>query len=171
MSNRSAEIRAARDEDVFAIRATLMRALAAASVPLPEPDEPYFVQVMLDAIAQGLAWVASDPSGRVVGTLMLDHGRFPWVHPDAHAKHHLTNQHFWVEPRWRAGGTAARLIDAAKARAAAMGRVLWLEICYGESSAEIKDKFVESKGFRYAGGKFCVSPIVEPDGQEVLNLQ
>ncbi len=172
MSNRLCDVRRAHHDDVSGIYKTLIQALTEARVQLPAPDDPYCRQYTHDLIDQGLVWVAVDPRGQVVGVLMLGWSRWPWTAPANIEAHFLMNEHFWVEPSWRKGGTAAKLLAAAKARARGLGRPLWLDLTYGaDGASEEKDRFVRSMGFGYCGGKFTLLRVSEPDAQITMDFQ
>ena len=146
-------------DDVFPIHKTMIRALEASETPFPAPDMPYAVQACLDLIAQGLVGVARAEQGSVVGCVMLDYARWPWCAPANPEGCYLYNQHFWVEPKYRAGGTASRLIRLAHCIADAKKLPLVLEISsIDEANADLRDRFVKMHGFRYTGGKFYRPP-------------
>ena len=145
--------------DAFAIEDTLILALKASETPFPPPDTPYAVQALMDLIAQGLVLAAYDSGGNIIGCLILDYARWPWVSPQNRAGVYLYNQHFWVEPKHRKFGVAARLIREAQKISDEKNLALVLEISsIDESNADLRDRFVKMQGFRYTGGKFFRAP-------------
>lgn len=154
---RAVTVDTARHDDVFAILATLKKALAESATPYPEPDMPYAVQAALDLIAQGFVGVARSDD-RIVGCIMLDVARWPWTHPNNPQGLHLYNQHLWVEPRARKFGTARDLLAFAKGVADARQLPLVLDISNISDDAELRDRFVRISGFAYTGGKFYRAP-------------
>ncbi len=150
-----ASVEAAVCADAFGILETLKLALASSEAQYPEPDMPYAVQALLDLIAQGLVAVARG-SGRqrIVGCIVLDVARWPWVHPQNQAGQHLYNQHLWVEPRYRRGGVAQRLLSFAKEVADQRGLECQIDISSLSDDADLRDRFVRISGFTYMGGKF-----------------
>ena len=149
----------AEPRDAFAVQDTLILALKASETPFPPPDVPYAVQALLDSIAQGLVVAAYDSHRSVVGCLVLDYARWPWVSPRNAAGVYLYNQHFWVEPNHRKGGVAARLIREAQRISDVKNLPLILEISsIDEANGDLRDRFVKMQGFRYTGGKFYRAP-------------
>lgn len=151
-------VRPACFEDAFGIRDTLLDALSAAETPYPRPDMPYAVQYIMDLIAQDLVAVA-ECAGRIVGCIVLSYARWPWVHPSNPAGIFLQNDHFWVEPTARRGGTAVKLLSFAKKKSDALKIWLSIDLSSLDASTEAKDRFVKSQGFVYIGGKFMRQPI------------
>lgn len=159
-------VSAARPEDAFAILETLTNAITEIDpdhTRYPLPEVPYCVQAMLDLIAQGLVVVVHSPTtGRIVGCLALDFARWPWVAPGTANKQafHLYNQHFWVEPRYRRGGVAQKLLDAAKGIADERGLSLVFHMTSGTDAHTIRlhDRFMRSRGFEHTGGSFIRVP-------------
>jgi GNAT superfamily N-acetyltransferase len=161
MSNREISIRAAEPQDAFGIHETLLRALKVAGTNYPEPDMPYCIQAMLDQIAQGFLGVAISPCGRrIIGVIWLDYGRWPWCSPQNVKAFHLYNQHFWVEPDFRKGGTAKRLLDFAKSVADRKQLALKLEFSNLDMKPELRDRFARINGFGYTGGVFYRAPAL-----------
>jgi GNAT superfamily N-acetyltransferase len=147
------EIRMAQYHDVHGIRLTLQRALEETETPLPPPDEPYCLQQVMDQTAQGFVAVA-EVDDRIVGCIVLAVNHWPWCAPGNPTGHYLYNQHFWVDPQNRRGGTAAKLLKFAKDVAEGRQLPLMLEIGCADSNSELKDRFVKQSGFKYIGGKF-----------------
>lgn len=157
---RSVVVRPAEPEDVVSALATLRKGLSEIGydVPMPEPDLPYAMQAMLDAVAQGLVHVAVNAKNDVVGLIALNLHRWPWVSPSNPAGRYLTNEYFWVERAYRCGGTAARLLEAAKDTADRLRLPLMIETSSGGAEASMKDRFVRRCGFNYIGGKMYRAP-------------
>jgi GNAT superfamily N-acetyltransferase len=154
MSNRIAVVRPATFEDVFAIERTVTEmAWPNADIPLPEPERPYVVQYGLDLIARRLVHVA-EVETVIVGCIMLDTHHWPWNRKSWY----LENQHFWIEPKFRKGGVAAKLIAAAKATADDMKMPLRLCFTSDGRDADLKDRFMRMQGFKYQGGNFFFHP-------------
>ena len=90
----------------------------------------------------------------LVGVLALDWATWPWNRQ----KPYLYNQHFWVEPIWRSGGTATRLLQAAKALAQERGVPLLIETSMLDADTGKKERFIEKNGLQRIGGKFIFTP-------------
>lgn len=157
---RPAVVRLAEPEDIVSVLTCLRKALAEVrhDMPMPEPDLPYAMQAMLDLIAQGLVHVTINTNGHVVGLIALSINAWPWVAPSNRAGHYLTNIHFWVERPYRRGGTATKLLEAAKATAERLNLPLMIEMSSGGTEAAMKDRFVRRCGFEYVGGKMYRAP-------------
>jgi GNAT superfamily N-acetyltransferase len=157
-----AKVRQALQTDAFGILDTLIDALNATELPLPDPVMPYAVQHMMDLIAREFVWVAEDHKGRIVGCLALNFGQWPWVPGHDRRGTHLFNEHFWVDPAFRKGGTALRFLALAKARATTLKLALMIELAFIDEGTKgrlsRKDRFVANQGFRYIGGKFYWTP-------------
>ena len=149
-----AYIRPAKFGDVEGIVATLMRPWSESATPWPEPEQPYCQQYTMDLIAQGLCFVALADGTRVVGVIMLDHARWPWTHPNSESGRHLYNQHFWVEPAYRRGGTASKLLKMATARADTAGLPLLLISSSSSPDIDLTDRFFATSGFKRIGGTY-----------------
>ena len=152
---RPAAVRPAVPEDIVSILTCLRKGLNEVihDVPVPEPDLPYAMQAMLDLIAQGLVHVTINTNGHVAGLIALSINVWPWVAPSNRAGHYLTNIHFWVERPYRRGGTATKLLDAAKETADRLGLPLMIEGSSGGTEVTLKDRFVRRCGFEFVGGK------------------
>lgn len=150
------EVRSAQLADLMGVVATLERALLLAEHPLPQPEYPYAMHYTLDLIGRGLGWVALH-AGSIVGVILLDQYTTPWNRQAPH----LENVHFWVEPRHRKGGTAERLLDAAKAHAQAQGLPLRVRVTYGSSDAPLVSRWLQAQGFAYVGGNFALKAVPE----------
>lgn len=154
MSDRQIEIIDAVLEDALKIEATLISAQQASPTPLPFPERPYAVQAMMDSIAQGLVGVAKQ-SDKVVGVVVLGWWGWPW---NRQVKW-LVNMHWWVEPEYRSGGTAKKLLDWAKNKSDELQLPLRLEITYGGEDAGKLDTFIKRQGMEYTGGSFLYIPV------------
>lgn len=148
------QVRKAGYLDAWGIYYTLLDALDATETPLPDPELPYCIQAMLDRIHNGCAFVAVTPDDKIVGCVVLNIAHWPWVSPSSRKGAHFFNEHFWVDPKYRAGGTATKLLDCAKNLAASHGIPLQIEISSIDGNLELKDKFMRTRGFRQLGGKF-----------------
>jgi predicted N-acetyltransferase YhbS len=154
MSNRTTIVRKAQFEDVFAIERSIREeAWPQTDIPLPPPEMPYVVQYAMDLVQLGLVHVA-EIEGEVIGCVILNTRSWPWNRQALF----LENEHFWVEKRFRKGGTAAKLIDAAKQTATAMK--LPLRLCFTSDGhdADLKDRWMRMQGFKYQGGNFFFHP-------------
>lgn len=161
VSHERVEVVGARIEDAFDIHRTLMTALAESGTPYPEPDMPYAIQALMDLIAQQLVAVCKITEGRIVGCIVLDHARWPWVAPNNPAGVHLYNQHFWVDKKYRRGSPAVRLLKFAKDVADAKGLPIVVQLTgLMEIDASVRDRFVRIQGFSYTGGMFYRAPII-----------
>jgi GNAT superfamily N-acetyltransferase len=109
----------------------------------------------MDLVAVRLIWVAAcEETSRVVGCIILNHHVWPWNRQ----AWHLVNDHFWVDPRYRKFGTAAKLLQCAKQCAKELGKPLYLDFSFGGIDADLKDRFAKMQGFTYNGGRFCFNP-------------
>jgi GNAT superfamily N-acetyltransferase len=155
-------IRVAQFEDVFQIERTLLDAARQAEFPVPPVERPYAVQKLMDLVAVKLIWVAETqgklyPSGfppAIVGCIVLSHHVWPWNRQ----AWHLVNDHFWVDPKYRKFGTAAKLLHCAKQAASELSKPLYLDFSFGGIDADLKDRFAKMQGFTYNGGRFCFDP-------------
>ena len=149
----TATVHQAAPEDLFAIEQTLLKAAELADFPVPSVERPYVYNKLLQLIDHRLVWVAVGES-RVVGCLILEHAYWHW-----NSKvWFLTNPHFWVEPKYRKGGTAAKLLQCAKQCAVELKVPLYLELSFGGLDSHLKDRFVRMQGLAYKGGRFCFDP-------------
>jgi GNAT superfamily N-acetyltransferase len=155
---RRTKVRLAHFSDVSAVHECLERARAELDTPFPPPDLPYALQALMDLIAQGFMSVATDPGGQIVGVIALDVTNWPWCHPENPRGRYLYNQHYWVDPGYRRGGTGVKLLDWAKARADEAGMPLMIEMASLDGNVDEKDHFVKSRGFTHLGGKFFREP-------------
>jgi GNAT superfamily N-acetyltransferase len=155
---RRTKVRPATFDDITGVHVCLGRALQELDTPFPAPDLPYALQALMDLMAQGFMAVATDPAGAIVGVIALDVTSWPWCHPENRAGHYLYNQHFWVDPTQRRGGTGVKLLAWASARADEAGLPLMIEMASLDGNVEEKDAFVQSRGFKYLGGKFFREP-------------
>jgi GNAT superfamily N-acetyltransferase len=147
-------IRPALYEDVFQIERTLLDAARLAEFPVPPVERPYAAQKLMDLIAVKLIWVATTEENLVVGCIVLSHHVWPWNRQ----AWHLVNDHFWVDPKYRKFGTAAKLLGCAKQCARELGKPLYLDFSFGGIDADLKDRFAKMLGFTYNGGRFCFDP-------------
>lgn len=149
-------VREAIFEDVFGIEQTLLKAASLSESAVPPVERPYAYQKLMDLIARRLAWVAVDAShnDKIVGCLILDHHYWPWNRKEWF----LVNDHYWVDPKHRTGGIAAKFLACAKRCATETGRRVILDLSFGGIDAELKDRFVRMQGFEYVGGRFSFSP-------------
>jgi GNAT superfamily N-acetyltransferase len=156
-----AKVRLALQTDAFPILDTLLDALDATELDLPDPVMPYAVQHLMDLIAREFVAVVEDPHGHIVGCIALNFGQWPWVPGHDRSGTHLCNEHLWIDPRWRKGGTAVRLLMFAKGRAQTLKLPLMIELAFideGTKSLSPKDRFVANQGFKYIGSKFYWTP-------------
>lgn len=151
-------VRPAKFADVDGILQTLLRALAESDTPYPDPEQPYCQQYTMDLIAQGLVFVATTDATRVVGVLILDKAHWPWTRPGSESGRHLFNQHYWVDPAYRRGGTALKLKRMAEARADDLGLPLLLQSTSLDSDTGLKERFFAIGGARYIGSNFLRMP-------------
>jgi len=142
------EVRLARYDEVFMAEACLVEGYQEMDIPVPDYERPYSYQRMLDQIANGFVWVAV-ADGKVVGVIALHQEHWPWNRGHVY----LINDHFYVAPGYRRGGTAKRLLDCAKNKVDDLGCLLMISLM-GAGNREAKDKFIESCGMSYAGGQF-----------------
>jgi GNAT superfamily N-acetyltransferase len=150
-------IRAAKFGDVEGILQTLLRAHAESKTPYPLPEEPYCQQYTMDLIAQDLVFVAST-GDRVVGVVILAKAHWPWTRPSSESGRHLYNQHFWVDPAFRRGGTALKLRQMAEARADAEGLPLLLQSTSLDANTGLKERFFAMGSFKYVGSNYYRMP-------------
>jgi GNAT superfamily N-acetyltransferase len=147
-------VRKALHTDIWGIHDTLLDALDATETALPDPVLPYAVQALMDRIAQDFIAVAEAPDGKIVGCIVLNFAHWPWVPPHMAQGRHLFNEHFWVDPKYRKGGVATRLIKFAKGRASQLGLPLLLSITSRDDNTELKDRFARQQGMKQLGGVF-----------------
>jgi GNAT superfamily N-acetyltransferase len=157
MPQTKTEVRPGIYSDVHGIKQTLMRALAESETPYPEPEDPYCLQRLMDLIAQHFVFVAVSDS-RIVGAIVLDRAHWGWTRPTSESGRHLYNEHFWVDPAYRRGGTASKLLNLAEARADCEGLPLLLITSMLDGNTELKERFVSMHGFKRVGGTFYRSP-------------
>lgn len=123
--------------------------------------------VMNPTIAWGLSLVMKnqvivafdEDTGDLVGSVGLEVGHFPWSPDSAY----LNGEWFYVAPERRAGGTADRLMKAAKDMAARNGMALRLDSIWGVAP-ELQDRYRKNHGFQYVGGNHVWFPPVAPGG-------
>ena len=149
MSNRIADIRPAVHDDLFGIRDALEYGRTIAGRELPEGEFPFFLQYTLDLIAQKLVFVAV-VGNDVVGIIAADWAHWPWNRKSLF----LDCKQFFVQPAFRKGAAASKLLTAMKERARELNMPLQLSITYPDGAEEYKDRFLKMQGFEYTGGNF-----------------
>lgn len=156
----------AQYEDAFEIERLLESARSEMDHELPPAELPYAYHVLIDLIAGKLSWVAR-ADGELVGVLILEPHKL-WFRSRAH---YMESVEFYVKPAFRAGGTAARLVEKAKEAAdgAAVGGVPLVMSLTSGKMAEVKDRFIEGLGFSYMGGSLLYTkPEVEESASPKL---
>ena len=117
----------------------------------PAWEEAASIHWIADTIADGAVFVLIDEeSSKIIGSIGLSGQKYPW------------NKSVWVlECEWfhvdidkrGGGGGAVSLIEAAKGFSDKHSSPLVLSIMQG-LDAELKDRFISTCGFDYAGGNF-----------------
>jgi GNAT superfamily N-acetyltransferase len=118
-------------------------------IAIPEHELPFALHDLLHQAEAGLLIVAED-GGYICGVLALGIHHWPWNRQQGRF---LTNHHFFVEQEYRKGGTAQKLIEAAKVVARARDLPLRIDLM-GAGDRETKDRFMQMMGFTYLGGQF-----------------
>ena len=142
------EIRPARYDDIIDVEACLVRAREEMDFDIPEHEVPFALHNLLHQVEAGFLIVAED-AGYIVGVIAL----VPHHHPWNRTQKFLVNEHFFVDPDYRKGGTAKHLLDAAKVRADELNMPLRIDLI-GGGDRQAKDRFMELNGFRFLGGQF-----------------
>ena len=143
-------IRSGHYDDIFEIEALLIKARDEIDLKdNPHQETPYIYHDLIHQAEAGLLIVAED-GGYVCGVMALATSHWPWNRKQGQ---HLINNHFYVDPEYRRGGTARKLLEAAKVVARERGMPLRIDLM-GAGSRELKDRFCEMSGLRYLGGIF-----------------
>ena len=159
----AATIRLANYEDAVAIQDTLWHVQDMTETPYPDPDIPYAAQKLMTQATEGLICVATGWDERhIVGVIALGYATWPWKHPEGKDAQYLINEHFYVDPIWRKGGTAKKLLGWAKDLADAKGLHLMIDFSTIDADVHVKDRFARINGFKYTGGKFLRPHSSEP---------
>lgn len=142
-------VRPARYDDILDVEALLVQTRDEIDIAIPEHELPFALHDLLHQAEAGLLIVAED-AGYICGVVALGIHHWPWNRQQGRF---LTNHHFAVDPEYRKGGTAKKLIDAAKMIAKARNIPLRIDLM-GGGDREAKDRFMQMMGGRYLGGQF-----------------
>lgn len=139
--------------DAFSIVAMLWEARDETDFPVPAPNIPYAYQNLMEMISSGTVWVAKTDEDKLIGVAIASPQRLWHVQEP----HFLQTEEFYVEPAYRKGGIAARLLEKVTEAADEMGVPLVVSITSG-GMAELKDRFVAQQGLTYLGGNLLHQP-------------
>lgn len=153
-----ARIRLATYRDALALQDSLWKCQALSDTPYPDPCIPYAAQRLMEMADMGQIAAAVDEDDRIVGCIILSRAHWAWVHPDNPRGWYIINEHFFVEPEHRHGGTALKLLKWAKEEAAKKGLPLMIDFSTIDADIEYKDRFARINGMTYTGGKFWYAP-------------
>lgn len=150
-------IRPANVLDSVALLTILYRYFDDLKFAYPQIDPGDALKWGIGLIQQNLVFLAMD-GHTIVGSVGMEVGTFPW-----NTKFRYFNGvWFYVAPERRAGGTAGRLMKAAKDVAAANAMPLRLDNIWG-IEPELQDRFREIHGFKHVGGNHVwFPPLPEP---------
>jgi len=116
----------------------------------PAWEEAASIHWIADTMTKGVVFVAIDEdSGKIIGSIGLSGQQFPWNN----SAWVLECEWFYVDIDKRSGGAAVELIKSTKEFADEHGSPITLSIIQG-LDAELKDRFISTCGFDYAGGTF-----------------
>lgn len=116
--------------------------------PLPNPTMAWGLGVIMRD-----GCVIAEIDGKIVGSLGVERGNFPW-NPGVP---YLNMVWLYVIPERRGGGTANRLLKAAKDIAANNGIMVRVDNIWG-IDAVAQDRWREIHGFQYVGGNYVWHP-------------
>ena len=103
----------------------------------------------------------------MIGSIALVPAQFQWNRKFFRA----TTQWFFVQPKFRKGGTAGGLLKVAKEWASKHNFVIALGTMMGRDTERL-DRFLRLSGFRYAGGNFVSDDFVaEEETDNVRHLR
>lgn len=154
---RNITLRTATPRDCSPLYDVLIRYFEELKLVYPPPVEAPTMAWGLSIIARGGVVVAVEDD-EIIGSVGVEVGQFPW-NP---ATTYLNGVWFYVVPERRAGGTANKLMEAAKnlARKNKMG--LRLDNVWG-MAPERQDRYREMNGFIYVGGNHVWFPEAAGD--------
>lgn len=121
---------------------------AVIDVRYPEPDEIDTLYWVSGTLSEGVSYVAV-AGGTIVGAMGFEVQGFPWNH----AAQFLNCQWFDVAADYRKSTVAARFVKIAKELGNQMKMPVVMGMMTG-TDAELKDRFMAVKGFKYCGGMF-----------------
>lgn len=150
--SRKIGIRSGTAGDILGVEALLLA--EAPNMNRPQPAYPQaFAHHKLVDFAHSGGMIVAECEGKIVGVVLLEkHGLWYTAKP-----HYLQAVDFCVAPEFRAGGTAAKLLERAKGIADQARVPLVVSITSGDK-ADLKDRFVRGMGFVYEGGNLAYIP-------------
>lgn len=116
--------------------------------PVPGPTMAWGLTIIIKG-----GVVVAEENGVLIGSVGLEIGQYPW----APSVSYLNGCWFYVAPEYRRGGTADRLMKAAKEIAAKNNMGLRLDSVWGVEN-ELQDRYRARHGFRYVGGNHVWFP-------------
>lgn len=150
MSGVEITLRTAKPADAVAVMQAIRPMHEESAIQFPPIVEADALRWIIDVIERGFV-VLAEVDGRIVGTLGLRVQTYPW---NARVPF-LYNTWFYVAPEFRKGGTAAKLLDKAKAaHHQHHGIGVLVDITTAVDAAR-KDRFMAAMGFTYMGGLFA----------------
>lgn len=148
-------IRLAVAEDTVKIMQLLKKTYDESSINYPKFIDCQAVIWIAGVISQNLTFVA-ESDGEIVGSI----GFVPAVYPWNSQEYYMNDSWFFVESSYRNGGTASKLIEAAKNKAIECKATMRSGVMTG-TEAEKKDRFCAMRGLKYAGGQFVFNDGVK----------
>lgn len=149
---RNIVIRAAVPRDATALYDVLIRYFEELALFYPGPVEGPTMAWGLSVLVKGGVIVATE-NDQIIGSVGMEMGQYPW----APAVNYLNGVWFYVAPEYRRGGTAERLMKAAKDIAERNKMALRLDNVWGVE-VELQDRWRKQHGFKYVGGNHVWFP-------------
>ena len=119
-------------------------------ISYPAWEENASIQWIAGVLTKGVAFVSIDESsGKIIGSVGFSGQHYPWNE----TVWVLECEWFYVNPEFRSGGAAVKLVEMAKDFADDNDSPLILSIIQG-LDAELKDRFISTCGLDYVGGTF-----------------
>ena len=145
-------LRLARAGDIESLYDMLLAYFDAPGCPYPSPIETPAKEWVAEMCGTGTCVVAESDS-RVIGSVALEVCGFRW-NPDVS---HLFGHWLYVKPAYRSGGTARRLLDAAKD----ISRLNHMNLIMGSiwgHEPELMNRMMRMAGFKLVGSAYLFVP-------------
>ena len=127
-------------------------------VPYPEVDELDCIRWVTRVVAIGGSFVALH-NNRIIGSIGIGVEQFTW-----NTRYEfLTNEWFYVHPKFRRAGVAVRLISGAKAMSDSSGRPFLFSVTSGIDKRI--DRFIAMQGFKPIGSMLTYGMGEREDGR------
>ena len=144
-------IRSARHKDVFDVAELCEKGRQESLTEMPPLPIPH-VYIWYHQLVEAQMVFVAESSGAITGILMMGQEFWPW---DVHRVEPIgTVPVFYVDPEFRSGGTAIRLLRKAEERAAELGMTVFMPEMNNGVKPEAKARMMSGEGYVTAGAVF-----------------